>query len=175
MPDFTIREAAPADAQEVATIHVRTWQHAYRGQLPDALLDSLSVERRAAWRTQHLSNLPAKAHSLVAVDGESILGFCDVGTSREAGATEQDGELYAIYVAPDAMGKGVGSALMSEALDALRAEGFTRATLWVLASNTPSRQFYEKRGWAADGASKTEQWNEFALDELRYARDLEQA
>ena len=174
MTEFSIREAAPKDAQAIASVQVRTWQHAYRGQLPDALLDSLSVEQRAEWRTQHLSNLPAKAHSLVAVEGATILGFCDVGASHDEGAAEQDGTLFAIYVTPDAMGKGIGSALMEEGVQLLRAEGFTRATLWVLATNTPSRQFYEKRGWATDGTRKTEPWNEFSLDVVRYARDLEQ-
>jgi ribosomal protein S18 acetylase RimI-like enzyme len=70
------------------------------------------------------------------------------------------------------MGTGVGSALINEGVRQLRAEGFTRATLWVLESNTPTIDFYEHKGWAADGTSKTELWDGFGLAVVRYARDL---
>jgi hypothetical protein len=36
-----LRRAEPADAMEVARVHVRSWQVAYRGLLPDAYLDGL--------------------------------------------------------------------------------------------------------------------------------------
>lgn len=172
MPEITVREATVADAEGIARVHVAMWQHAYRGQMPDALLDSLSVERRLASRVQVLTEPAPKSHSLVAVDGEAILGFCDVGASREEGAGEEEGELYAIYVAPDVMGKGIGSALIDEGVYRLRAEGFTHATLWVLETNTPSRRFYERKGWSADGVSKTEMWNDVPLYELRYGISL---
>jgi ribosomal protein S18 acetylase RimI-like enzyme len=168
-----VREAVVGDAEAIARIHVATWQFAYRGQMPDALLDSLSVERRLTWRTRHLSEMPPKAHTLVALEDGAVVGFCDVGASPEEGAGVQDGALYAIYVAPEAMGKGAGSALMAEGVRRLRAEGFTRATLWVLTTNANARRFYEHHGWAADGAAKTEMWGEFALDEVRYALELE--
>jgi hypothetical protein len=45
----TIRPATAEDAAGIAAVHVRSWQVAYRGQLPDALLDSLSVDQRTRW------------------------------------------------------------------------------------------------------------------------------
>lgn len=46
-----LRVATVEDANAVATVHVRSWQSAYRGLIPDAYLDALSVERRTAvWR-----------------------------------------------------------------------------------------------------------------------------
>jgi ribosomal protein S18 acetylase RimI-like enzyme len=168
----TIREARLADAEAIARIHVAMWQHAYRGQMPDDLLDNISLERRLTWRTQMLSEPAPRSHALVAVEGETVVGFCDVGASREAGAGGSDGELYAIYVAPGTQGKGIGAALMDEGVRCLQAEGFTRATLWVLATNAPTIRFYERKGWAADGVEKVEHWNNFPLHELRYARDL---
>jgi ribosomal protein S18 acetylase RimI-like enzyme len=168
-----VREAVLADAENIARIHVETWQHAYRGQMPDALLDSLSVERRMAWRVQILREPASKSHTLVAVDGEVILGFCDVGASREEGADEHEGELYAIYVAPCVMGKGIGSFLIDEGVRHLRAEGFTHATLWVLETNALSQRFYEHKGWSADGITKTEMWNDVPLYEVRYSITLD--
>jgi hypothetical protein len=41
MLNFKIRDATPADAQGIAIVHVKTWQCAYRGQMPDSLLDGV--------------------------------------------------------------------------------------------------------------------------------------
>jgi len=43
-----LRPAEPRDALEVARVHIRTWQVAYRGLVPDEYLDSLNIEDRAA-------------------------------------------------------------------------------------------------------------------------------
>ena len=51
-----VRQAIDGDAQAIAEVHVASWQGAYRGLLPDALLDGQSVERRAQWWTQAIAN-----------------------------------------------------------------------------------------------------------------------
>jgi len=51
-----LRAAVPADARAIAEIHVASWRSAYRGLLPDSLLDAMSVdELEQRWR----SRLPA--------------------------------------------------------------------------------------------------------------------
>ena len=43
--------ATSEDCRAVAEVHVESWQHAYRGILPEQYLASLSVaEREAMWR-----------------------------------------------------------------------------------------------------------------------------
>jgi hypothetical protein len=42
----TVRPARPDDALPVAGVHVRSWQAAYRGLLPDDYLDGLRAEER---------------------------------------------------------------------------------------------------------------------------------
>lgn len=45
-----IREATVEDANAIATVHVDSWQAAYRGILPEGYLANLSVMRRTeAW------------------------------------------------------------------------------------------------------------------------------
>src|SRR5919107_604708 len=44
----TVRPATVADAPAMGRVHVRAWQAAYRGQMPDAYLDGLRPEQRAA-------------------------------------------------------------------------------------------------------------------------------
>ncbi|MBI1259849.1 MAG: GNAT family N-acetyltransferase [Chloroflexi bacterium] len=175
MTEIQIRAANIADAAGIARVHVLTWQHAYRGQMPDDFLDSLSIAQRTQNWAALLSHTYPKAHTLVALDGDQVLGFCSVGASPNADADELNGEVFAIYVDPQAMGKGIGSALMAQAVAHLRADGFTHATLWVLASNTPSIRFYEHQGWSADGTTKTDTIGTFPAHELRYARRLDQA
>ncbi|WP_430787700.1 hypothetical protein [Actinoplanes sp. G11-F43] len=46
-----IRPATPADAADLAVVHVRTWQAAYAGHVPRDYLDSLEpAQREPGWR-----------------------------------------------------------------------------------------------------------------------------
>ncbi len=79
MQDLVIRDATPDDAQGIAIVHVKTWQCAYRGQMPDSLLDGLSVEKRTeGWRTQ-LQAPPEGRHTFVAEINGAIVGWCTIG------------------------------------------------------------------------------------------------
>jgi GNAT superfamily N-acetyltransferase len=99
-----------------------------------------------------------------------VVGFSHVGPAR--GEPAEVGELYAIYVVPEAWGVGVGRALMAESLARLRSEQFPAAILWVLEDNPRTRRFYELAGWAADGGVKDEEWLGTTIREVRYRIDL---
>jgi len=49
-----IRTATGTDAREIAHVHVETWRAAYRGQVPDAFLEKLDMERRTAFFQERL-------------------------------------------------------------------------------------------------------------------------
>ncbi|WP_298334595.1 GNAT family N-acetyltransferase [Ferrimicrobium sp.] len=103
-----LREAIEGDADEVAPLHVATWRAAYRGLMPDSVLDGLDVNERAKRYTfgSRLSHGPA---TLLVVDDGRISGFVTFGPDREDIST---GEIYAIYVHPDHWRRGAGRALM---------------------------------------------------------------
>jgi GNAT superfamily N-acetyltransferase len=82
-----------------------------------------------------------------------------------------DGQLYALYVTPAWWSAGAGRALMERVLTALGAESYRRAVLWVLADNARARRFYERAGFALDGAANTLAGLGGVL-EVRYSRDL---
>ena len=82
------------------------------------------------------------------------------------------GELASIYLHPAAWGKGFGRELMIASLGALSEAGFAEATLWVLDSNSRAVGFYERGGWRADGATKSERLGDVLLNEVRYRRAL---
>ena len=165
-----IRPAQPRDAAAIARIHVRTWQAAYRGQVPDAYLGSLDAEieeRTARWERLIASAVSRRQGQLLALDGDRIVGFVTFGPSDDEPDPEV-GEVYAIYVDPGSWDHGFGRELFAAASRGLSDAGFHAATLWVLDTNERARRFYEAAGWAADGATKTERRGDVELHEVRY-------
>lgn len=165
-----VRQADVRDAEQIARVHVATWQKAYRGIIPDGFLDGLSVTKRAEFWNSRLKDAPGR--TLVAEAGPEVIGFADFGSSRDGDAAAKSGELYAIYVLPEHWGNGHGSALMVEAEEALRAAGFGRITLWVLEGNRRGRDFYERRKFQFEGTTKPIAFSGTALTELRYGKDM---
>jgi GNAT superfamily N-acetyltransferase len=170
--DVVLRAAVEGDAQTIAEIHVRGWQWAYRGLVPETLLAQLSVAARANYWQRWIVEGRPRCRLWVAAWRHRSIGFAATGPSRDATAGPDTAELYAIYLEPDVVGKGVGRALCTRAVDTLESEGFRQATLWVLAGNTRARRFYERAGWHADGAERMEDWHGVPLHEVRYAREL---
>lgn len=150
-----VRPAIPDDAAAIAAVHVRAWQVAYRGLIPDEVLDGLSVEQRQeAWR-QAMSGEDSPAVYVAVKDG-AVVGFCAAAApGRDVYAGGDVAEIGAIYVEPDLWRRGIGSALMDAAIDDLRAVGWRWVTLWVLAKNEQARGFYARYGLQPDGAETT--------------------
>jgi GNAT superfamily N-acetyltransferase len=153
--------------------HVLSWRAAYAGQLPDDYLARLSVDRREAAWTEIIgdSQWPSSG-TLVLVEEDEVLGFANIGPSRDDRATRETGEVRAIYLVPEVWGRGAGRLLMGEAVRFLRSAGFTESILWVLDSNSRARRFYEVGGWLADGAERVTNSRGFDVKELRYRLHL---
>lgn len=151
---------------------MRTWQAAYRDQVPDAVLDNLSIERRTQGWSQIIAQSAPPAGAFVLEDEGEVVGFAHIARSRDEDAGRQVGELTAIYVSQAFWGSGAGTLLLERAVAGLREGGFSQATLWVLETNERARRFYESANWRADGATKVDKRDGFELDEVRYRRDL---
>jgi ribosomal protein S18 acetylase RimI-like enzyme len=169
---LTLRSARPEDAADVAAVHVRSWQVAYRGLLPDDYLAGLRPEDRMD-RYTFGSTDPDAPWTTVAVDNDLICGFATTGPCRDgdadAGAT---GELFALYVDPGMWGVGVGRRLMEEARAQLVRRRFTEGVLWVLVGNDRAQRFYDIDGWVPDDGRRTEEIWGVRVDEIRYRRHL---
>ncbi|HUA13732.1 MAG TPA: GNAT family N-acetyltransferase [Verrucomicrobiae bacterium] len=153
-----VRRAVAEDAPSLATVHIETWQAAYRGQLPAAYLDNLSHElahRTEMWRERIATSKPDSHEIWVAEIDHRVEGFVALGPARDEGG-KRTGEVYAIYVHPRNWDQGIGQQLFSRASDRLAARGYATAVLWVLESNARARRFYEIAGWTADGRAKTD-------------------
>lgn len=166
-----IRDATPSDARAIAEVHVASWRWAYRDDLSAEFLDGLSVDDRERGWIKWLASDPG-AGTLVAEERDRIAGFCSFAPSHDDGATERTAEVLTIYLLPEAAGRGIGRDLFASAVDRLRAFGYDRATLWVMASNDRSRRFYERAGWSWDGTTSDHRFDCANVPIVRYVTDL---
>ena len=128
-------------------------------------------------KTFLLSHRSPDCHTWLLEGAEEALGFCSTGPSRDgdhdAGLA---GEVYAIYLRPEAWGRGAGRAIFNHSVEDFRQRGFTRVTLWVVIANERARRFYEAAGFRADGLTKTGEFEDggrkFTLEEMQMIRSL---
>lgn len=164
-----IRLATPEDVLRIAEIHVTSWRSAYRGILPQKLLESLTVKsRESLW----LGLCGKEAAPVFVVEEENnVLGFCHVCRSRDTDLTNT-AEITCIYVSPGKERQGLGRQLMGTAEGFAKVKGYSAISLWVLVENLQSRQFYEVLGFHPDGATKEEKFAGCSFREMRYVRSL---
>jgi GNAT superfamily N-acetyltransferase len=162
------------DVPEIAPVHLRSWQTAYRGLLPQAYLDGLDPSQRIGqWERIVSAAGRSPGGTMAAYAGGSIAGFVSYGLARDDDvAPGRAGKIYAIYLVPTAWDEGIGRQLMKAALDRLGEAGFDQVILWMLDSNARERRFYEASGWLADGAAKQDGSFGVPATEVRYRRSL---
>lgn len=166
----SVRAATANDKIAVARVHVRSWQVGYRGLIPDEFLGQMKAEDRAA-RYTFGDGDAASPLTIVATEGEDILGFAALGPSRDADSPNE-GEIFALYVDPDSWGQGVGRTLILNARTYLREMSFATANLWVLEGNQRAMRFYEIDGWSSEGFSREYVVWGVAVNEIRFRRSL---
>jgi ribosomal protein S18 acetylase RimI-like enzyme len=171
-----IREAGEDDSHAMGHLHVRAWQRAYRGVMPDEYLDGLRVEERVAmWHGRIArADLPPL---LVAVVADEVVGFAVFGDEhlsdeQSSAGSSSSGQLYAINIDPAHWRKGIGRILLRHATAALVAEGYAEAVLWVVPQNDRARSLYESEGWVADDGVHTEEILGVTVTDIRYRKVL---
>jgi len=154
-------------------VHVRAWQAAYAGLLPDDALAGLSIEERAErWRTLLREPAPGLRVWIGEEEGGRIVGFSSTGPSRDPTASAGTAEVFTIYLEPAVVGTGRGRTLFAHAVGDLRSGGSTSAELWGLSTNDRARRFYERAGWHTDGEERIESMYGMELRETRYRIEL---
>ncbi|WP_123970732.1 GNAT family N-acetyltransferase [Streptomyces sp. TLI_185] len=161
-----------ADCERVAEIRVGGWQSAYRGIIPQSYLDAMSMREDAERRRTRFLESNAEVVNLVAEQGGEIVGWVCHGPYRVGEVRTGELELYALYVAPESYGLGVGRALIEESVRRCTAAGHARMHLWVLKENARARRFYERSGFHPDGAEESFAVDGAEVPEVRYVRDL---
>ncbi len=169
----------------MARVHVESWQRAYVGLVDPAYLANLEVgERAEGWEARLVTGLggdlamrpwwgggrPARTEVLVDPAGE-VQGFVSYGPLRpEPGQVVEPGggELYALYLHPDAWGCGGGWALYERCLAALRLAGFRSLTIWAMRGAAQARAFYERQGALLQPGGRVHRTQGIEMDLVRY-------
>ena len=145
-----IRESTLSDANEVAAIHVKSWQQSYRSIIDEHYLENISFSDRLELRNKILqSNDPNQIH-LVTVYEKTIIGFCDAGPAFESPANYH-GEIYAIYLLEEFKKLGIGQRLLQAAHEFLAQKKLLPYVAWVLKANHSACAFYQKNGGIVSG------------------------
>jgi GNAT superfamily N-acetyltransferase len=172
--DVSVRPARPADAPEIARIQAVTWRTAYRAVLPREVLDEWDeAVATAAWHAA-ITAPPTPGHGvLVALEGQTAVGFVAFGPPELAGADEQDPagpttEVSTLLVEPRWGRRGHGSRLLSAVADLAGTAGAARLQVWLLEGDGVSSGFYESAGWAPDGWARTLDTGDEPLREVRW-------
>ena len=180
-----IRAGSAADAAQVAAVQREGWFAAYQDIIAPEVIDRVTTPDDGARVRQSFRTRPWQ-RMLVALDpGTSeIVGYASFGPETDVldapwphpltadGESGQAAELYALYVRPAWWSTGTGRALMERVLARTARAGFDAIVLWVLRDNQRARRFYERAGFAPDGAANVLTGLGGVL-EVRYRRPLE--
>lgn len=134
-----------AEIKGKAFVHWKSWHETYAGLVDPAYLETVTPEKCETLAYRWRDGI------LIAKDRDKVVGFAGCGKARddESGST---GEVFAIYVLGDYIGRGVGYRLMQAALDQLKA--YDRIGVWVLKDNERAIRFYKRCGFRSDGQEK---------------------
>jgi dihydropteroate synthase len=147
-----IREARPDEWREWRELRLRALADA-----PDAFGETLAAAQahdEAAWK-QFVAPRADKLR-LLAVEGERPVGMCVVVIGQGEGLGQGQGDtrtanLFAMWVAPEARGRGVGKALIDRGLRWSRAHAALEVSLRVSERHPDARRLYERCGFVDSG------------------------
>lgn len=168
-----IRLAREEDSRALAKFGRLCWEAAYRGLMPDALIDGLTVERREAGLRRRRREADPERRQWILERGRDLLGYCSSGPVRDAdGGRSVCGEIYSLYVHPERWERGHGTRLLQHVLADLRARGYDQVALWCLTTNPRARRFYEHHGFAVEVEERSREFDGYPLPHTRYRRLL---
>jgi RimJ/RimL family protein N-acetyltransferase len=110
-------------------------------------------------------------NAVATADGEPLgcVSFTDARTDEGRGrAVPGRAHLSRLFVDPAHWGHGIGSLLLTGAVEEMRRRSYERAQLFTAAANVRSRRFYERHEWSP--GEEQRHWQGLLL--IRYSREL---
>ena len=137
-------ETSEADADEVAALAVRTYVDAFGADFrPDDLAEHLSARLSPdRWR-----EFIARDHVLAARIGDELAGYIQFGPAGQPGGVE----VFRLYVARPLQRRGLGSRLLTTALD--HPDSIAASAIWigVWEDNFGAQRLYQRFGFEPSG------------------------
>ena len=139
-----IRYAKRGDIYDIAVFLDACWRAEYRQIIAQDYLDKMSVDERHQRLLE--GYLVGGKEFLMMQDKDTLIGASVFGQS-DAEGYERDGEIHAIYLKHEYIGKGYGHRLFIETEQALIAKGHSHIVLDLLEGNTRALHFYLAHGY----------------------------
>lgn len=150
--NITIRLAKPEDAPDMAEIHARSWEAAYKDIIPMEYIKEKNTTRPALYQ-RIITNDNTKDY-VIQVNGKTA-GIMGVAPARDNDVDDDFYELRGIYLHPDFYRQGIGTQALDFAFDKARKLGKKFMIVWVFAENGNAVKFYEKCGFTAENRFDT--------------------
>jgi len=162
---YQIRNATREDCLGIAKVQVDSYRTAYVGAFPTPYLEHFTyAEEEQDWIQMLTSD--TEDILLVAISQEKqVVGYILVKAKPDI-FPGYDSEIAALHVRQSSQGKGIGKALLSNAIQNLTARGCKSVMLWTL-KNNKVRQWYEKLNGKLL-SEKTYEIDDWVINEVAY-------
>lgn len=94
-----IRKALPSDAEEMAAVHIRSWEAAYAGIVPDQTIAEKNAARPALWKK--LLSEDGKNLKYAICEDERIVGLMILNNPEDKTEEESTLEVGCLYISPE--------------------------------------------------------------------------
>lgn len=155
MNSITYRPFSSTDGDAVFAVAQAAWQFTYAAIFDPVFIDQFVRTNYAPDRLNALAPLVTaqKIFFDVAVDGEQIIGFCNIAL------TPQGAQLFRIYLHPSAIGQGIGVNLLQRGEQFIRSHGLSTYFCFVHSRNELGKRFYARQGFQHRAAlDKEDEW-----------------
>lgn len=160
-----IRIATIDDVQTISLIHALSWKEAYKNNLSQQFLRNIKNDRWVPLFTEYIQN--QRFETALFFEAEKATACITYGKSRDESLGDC-AEIVSLYVLPEYWSQKQGYELMQFSMQRLKEQGFNQVILWVLKENKRAIQFYNKIGFANDGATIEVPMDDKILTDLRY-------
>ncbi|MBF9060045.1 GNAT family N-acetyltransferase [Rhodobacterales bacterium HKCCSP123] len=140
-----LRPGQPADADDLARLHVSVWRETYGHLAPQEALHRLDEAYRLPYWRATLADPDQGTGAIVGGPAGRSLGVIAFGRAALPDGTPAL-EVKHLYVLPSARGTGLGAALLRAGLGRGRALGLSEVFLAVVRENQGARRFYAAMG-----------------------------
>lgn len=163
---MSIRIARPADASILAAISIEVWLGTYIRHGVNALFADYALSEFTAARFWALIDNPNE-QIWVSENDDGLDGFIRISHGVDAPVANcSTTEIATLYVQPRHHGKGIGRALLNQALVASRQGGHNSVWLTTNSENTPAIAFYLAQGFEKVGTTQ------FSIGDEAYPNDV---
>lgn len=166
-------KATEKDAERIAELHALSWQQNYREAFTAHFLDKLVFKDRLAVWKHRFKNPKENQYILVAEKNGELLGFlCSYFGKDPIFGTYLDN----LHVRSNVKGNGIGTQLMEKLAKEIHLRNYKNGFyLWVLNTNYPAIDFYDRVGGSSLETIEAEDIGDKVFLKTRYVwRDVDE-